>query len=414
MKQKKVLIIYGYERIVPPFMQTLISMWLDKFDEIKYVTPPMPSYYYTTLDNPKVEVITWNKWQRCKQYLKGILSVTRPMFWQELFKGKVSKYAFFNIGKLFFCSDGFIDMSEPIIKKNIAEGNSVYLMGTWFSVEAFIVARMKKKYPQVKAFTLAHSGEVQSWMNPVMHQCFHEFIFENIDRAYFISQIVKSEYLRDMSDIDIAGRFGDKIANCYLGSVKSTDNLNPEGKCDQIVMVSCSRIDVNKRLDRIILALEKWRGKKIKWIHIGNGILEEEIHLSAEKIKKDNPNIEIEFTGRMANAEVINLYSQLHVDLFVNVSASEGLPISIMEAMSYGIPCIATNVGGTSEIVNKSNGFLLEKDFSNEDLISMLKCFSQLSDTAVQRLRENSFLTWDNKFDARKNALTLYESMMIH
>lgn len=42
------------------------------------------------------------------------------------------------------------------------------------------------------------------------------------------------------------------------------------------------------------------------------------------------------------------------------MSDSEGIPVSIMEAMSFGIPVIARNVGGMSEIVNEENGLLLE------------------------------------------------------
>ena len=44
------------------------------------------------------------------------------------------------------------------------------------------------------------------------------------------------------------------------------------------------------------------------------------------------------------------------VDLFLTVSANEGIPVSIMEAQSFGIPVIATDVGGISEIVNNVNG----------------------------------------------------------
>ena len=39
-----------------------------------------------------------------------------------------------------------------------------------------------------------------------------------------------------------------------------------------------------------------------------------------------------------------------------------------MEAMSYGIPCIATDVGATSELVNEKNGFLLKSDFQIYEL----------------------------------------------
>ena len=44
-----------------------------------------------------------------------------------------------------------------------------------------------------------------------------------------------------------------------------------------------------------------------------------------------------------------------------------------MEAMSYGIPIIATDVGGTREIVIHSvNGYLLSKNFSNHDILRAL------------------------------------------
>ena len=48
------------------------------------------------------------------------------------------------------------------------------------------------------------------------------------------------------------------------------------------------------------------------------------------------------------------LGNYLHIDLFINTSSSEGVPVSIMEALSVGIPIIATDVGGTKEIVTKT------------------------------------------------------------
>jgi len=48
----------------------------------------------------------------------------------------------------------------------------------------------------------------------------------------------------------------------------------------------------------------------------------------------------------------------------MNLSETEGIPVSIMEAQSAGVPILATNLGGTSEIVNNENGFLVEKDFN--------------------------------------------------
>lgn len=54
-------------------------------------------------------------------------------------------------------------------------------------------------------------------------------------------------------------------------------------------------------------------------------------------------------------------------DAFILPSYNEGLPISILEAMTYKLPIISTNVGGISEVVkNKVNGFLLEPGNADE------------------------------------------------
>ena len=79
---------------------------------------------------------------------------------------------------------------------------------------------------------------------------------------------------------------------------------------------------------------------------------------------------EFHLMGNTANSEVMRRYGKMNVDVFVNVSENEGLPISIMEATSFGMPVIATDVGGTSEIVkNGENGFLIEKDFTDDTLL---------------------------------------------
>ncbi len=50
-----------------------------------------------------------------------------------------------------------------------------------------------------------------------------------------------------------------------------------------------------------------------------------------------------------------------NADLFLLPSYNEGLPISILEAMSYSLPIISTNVGGIPEIIkNGVNGILIE------------------------------------------------------
>ena len=56
------------------------------------------------------------------------------------------------------------------------------------------------------------------------------------------------------------------------------------------------------------------------------------------------------------------------MDMFINVSANEGVPVSIMEAISYDIPVVATNVGGTSEVVTPETGLLLSSNPSPKEI----------------------------------------------
>ena len=110
MANNRILIISDYERIVPPFMQTLIRYAVDKFDHIYYVTPPIPEHYSKTILYENLTIRTWSNTERLRQYISGILSPLRFSFWKELAKGRISFGAIKNIGKLYFCSDGFINL----------------------------------------------------------------------------------------------------------------------------------------------------------------------------------------------------------------------------------------------------------------------------------------------------------------
>jgi len=111
-------------------------------------------------------------------------------------------------------------------------------------------------------------------------------------------------------------------------------------------------------------------------------------------------NIHVEFSGSLPNKGVLNFYQQKHVDLFINVSASEGVPVSIMEVLSFGIPVLATDVGGTSEIVDNQVGELLKTDISANEIA---KKITHLASQNLDELRKNARIRWNDISNAETN-----------
>jgi glycosyltransferase involved in cell wall biosynthesis len=151
-----------------------------------------------------------------------------------------------------------------------------------------------------------------------------------------------------------------------------------------------------KRVHLLIEALKNIN-HEIYWFHIGDGPLK----VVLERRALDLPNnIKYKFLGFMKNKKVKEFYTNNSIDLFINVSESEGLPVSIMEAFSSGVPVIATDVGGTAELVDDEVGRLIPKDFKIEVLVRIIKQFV-IGEIAIPR--EVVYNRWSKSVNANKN-----------
>ena len=113
-------------------------------------------------------------------------------------------------------------------------------------------------------------------------------------------------------------------------------------------VITTARLSQEKGID---VLLKAWANvvqeeKNLKLIIMGDGPLAKEL----EKLSISLGVMEsVEFTGMVQNsAQYLK-----QADLFVLPSRSEGLSNALLEAMSYGLPCIATNVGGNTELAGE-------------------------------------------------------------
>ncbi|MFN3428663.1 MAG: glycosyltransferase [Candidatus Sericytochromatia bacterium] len=98
----------------------------------------------------------------------------------------------------------------------------------------------------------------------------------------------------------------------------------------------------------------------IEWHHLGDGPQRASLEDAAQTLLPES--VRWVFHGHLPNAGVLAFYRDCPVDAFVNVSASEGAPVSIMEALACGIPVVAPAIGGIPELVSGANGALLPPD----------------------------------------------------
>jgi len=184
-----------------------------------------------------------------------------------------------------------------------------------------------------------------------------------------------------------------------LGQVAITD-VSP------FKIVSCSFLFPTKRVRLIAEALSHL-DFPVHWTHIGPGKELEELQSYCRDFT--NKNIQVELVGYMKHDDIVPYYLAEDFQLFVNASQSEGIPVSIMEAMSVGIPAVATNVGGSGELVSNEEGFLLPVEIHERELAKAIESFRYLPLARRQTMSANCIRKIAELYDGRKNAKTLRE-----
>lgn len=133
-------------------------------------------------------------------------------------------------------------------------------------------------------------------------------------------------------------------------------DLELKSENNPFVILSVGELDENKNHAVVIRALSKLKGENFLYVICGIGPLKEELESLATELgigkkvllagyRKDIPT-------------VLN-----HSDLFVFPSHHEGLPVSVMEAMTVGLPVVCSRIRGNVDLIEDGvNGYLCSAD----------------------------------------------------
>lgn len=265
----------------------------------------------------------------------------------------------------------------------------------WLNTGAHAISLLD--YPGSIKIARAHGSDLYEEKADAGFLPLFPLVAENLDSIFFVSEPGKKYFMEKL----ISGKAGLNVSR--LGISGPGPLLYNSGET-LFRIASCSNVIPLKRVHLIIEALELVKtGKKIHWTHFGAGSKLEDLKIRAAGLKAKNSNAEADLRGFIANEEIMDFYRQNKISLFLNTSSTEGVPVSIMEAQSFGIPVIATDVGGVSEIVTEGTGFLLPHDFKPEELAGKIEYFLNLPPAEEKKFREKAFRNWKQKFDASVN-----------
>lgn len=196
----------------------------------------------------------------------------------------------------------------------------------------------------------------------------------------------------------------------YIYSALGSENdfgMSAPGE-DALHLVSCSAAAPGKRIERIIDGLAALEDTPVRWTHIGGGRSFAELKTRAEDRLRGKKNIQWQFTGELPNDKLLELYKTMPVDCFITTSESEGgCPVSIQEAMSFGVPVIGTAVGGITEMLVESDNILLTPDPDAGEVAEALKAMYTMPPEQKDALRQANRRRWEERYNAADNGRKL-------
>lgn len=161
---------------------------------------------------------------------------------------------------------------------------------------------------------------------------------------------------------------------------------------DTLKIVMVARLESPKRPELLIQSVQNM--EDVELYLVGDGAMMEE----CQRVKTDN----IHFIG--ASDNVYEVLKKCNV--FALISDHEGLPMSVLEAMSIGLPLLLSNINGCRPLMN-NNGFLVDNTVA-----TIQEGIRYLQSSDLEQLSRSSYAHYNEKFnliDHKEEYKALYE-----
>ena len=159
-------------------------------------------------------------------------------------------------------------------------------------------------------------------------------------------------------------RASSRILLSRLGVPVQPELAPPERRTPRLL--SLSKISPVKNIESLIEALWHWDGEELEWHHFGQAAKSEygaAVLRKMEALAVQNPRVRVVAHGFVPPADMMQRIRELNPTALINTSLFEGIPVSMMEVASLGIPVLGPRICGVPElVVDGVSGFLLQPE----------------------------------------------------
>jgi colanic acid/amylovoran biosynthesis glycosyltransferase len=307
--------------------------------------------------------------------------------------------------RLIRCVNRASAVSEWVSKKIGFNARALFYT-YWFTDITTGLCFARNNGAKIPIVSRAHGYDLYPERNQLRYFPLRSYALRFIDRLFLISE---DGYQYMCSAFPI---YRDKYEISRLGVLDQEDWSFPSQNDKTLSIVSCAYLSPLKRIGLLCDAISNLGLKQpdwsIRWDHFGGGN-SENFEAIRSKINGNTPNVKINLWGNVTNNIILDHYKNNPVDIFMSVSESEGIPMSMMEAMSFGIPVISTDVGGTNELVSNHCGLLLPKDITADQIANAIEGF--IKEKKNVTLRQEAKETCQKSYSARQNYTNFAEKI---
>lgn len=304
-------------------------------------------------------------------------------FWRHPYCAKVAL-------KSWWISKGYAHLLIRCMRKYLREDEPSPVVYAYWMSELAMAGIHAGRSMDIRICSRAHGWDLYEERHPYQYLPFRGFLAKNLDISLPISSDGQARLMsRGFRHVEIA-RLG----------VQRLRSDPPSEVSQSVTLVSISSLIPLKRVDALIEALQDFGPDEVRWVHFGDGPEAGRLRTKAKSLKIDQ-----EWLGHLPNDLLKERLTALSDSaILINTSRFEGIPVSMMEAMSLGIPCIGPDVGGIAEIIDHGiNGYLTDADSIVPSTRQALRDYlgSPLEDRLA--MKRAAYRTWLHKYDAESN-----------